>query len=227
MTENQQDSGSIPLRSTQGDENMKAPKKFNGIRLDKNNIKDYLSEKYNTNRMNVSLLYDSTIILSDFEPLVQDDYGLAGDCAITSIAAVAQYYFPHIVTKSCMYGIVEYYGRHFFYRGDKWGTPIPFIGIILKKSLLSFTKEKINVTSLPCKNLFAIKKQLQKSKPVILSILNDGRNCYKNHTVTIVGYEQFKVGKKSADFLIVYDNWDREYHYVDYAALNLVSPIVY
>lgn len=202
---------------------MKVSNNYNGIRLDKNNIKHYLALKYGKDEKTVKR--KSIAVISSFNPLIQDDYGLAGDCAITSMTACVNY-----LTKSydvnIIYEIVEDIGKKFLYRGDKWGTPMIFNANIYKQALKKF-KVKKSVLFTPFKCLKTIKKQINKDIPVILSILNDGRDCYKNHTITIVGYEQFNVDGKIAEMLIVYDNWDKEYHYVDYELLNKISPLVY
>ena len=56
-------------------------------------------------------------------------------------------------------------------------------------------------------NLNSIKTILNNQKPIILTMHNDGRNYYKVHSVTIIGYDIYSINnKKTIPFLLVYDN---------------------
>ena len=58
---------------------------------------------------------------------------------------------------------------------------------------------------------------------MVLSLWNDGRNYYKNHSVIIVGFNEFKTKK----ILTVYDNWHETLSYIDYDKLSIISCINY
>lgn len=60
---------------------------------------------------------------------------------------------------------------------------------------------------------------------MILSVLNDGRNYYKNHSVTIIGYNIVKTQNRKLNMILIYDNWSTEISYVDYNKLNIISSI--
>ena len=68
-----------------------------------------------------------------------------------------------------------------------------------------------------------IKNNIQNNIPMILSLWNDGRNYYKNHSVIIVGFNEFKTKK----ILTVYDNWHETLSYIDYDKLSIISCINY
>lgn len=56
---------------------------------------------------------------------------------------------------------------------------------------------------------------------VILNLLDDGRNYYHDHSVTVVGYAEYAKHK----FLLVYDNWSSGVSYIDFAKLSFISSI--
>lgn len=198
--------------------------KYDGQRLDRNTIKHYLSIKYNVLEKDVKS--NDCKFLSTFESLNQDDYGEAGDCAITAMTACIRYLTKCQYTITEVYNTVEKIGKKFLYRGS-WGTPLPLTGIIYQTAIKKFLKKK-KIKSKFIKNIKTIKEQINNNNPVVLSIINgDGRNCYMNHTITIVGYEQFIVNGQKVETLLVYDNWDHVIHYVDYALLNKVVGMFY
>ena len=103
-----------------------------------------------------------------------------------------------------------------------------FIKPIFNNSLKYF---KINKnTSFKCIknigfNFNFIKEQINDGNPMILSLLNDGRNFYKNHSVTIIGYNIIKTSKQTLNMILVYDNWSKAISYIDYNKLNIISSI--
>ena len=61
--------------------------------------------------------------------------------------------------------------------------------------------------------------------PVVISINNDGRNYYRNHSMTIMGYTNYRITQKTGkivnrSFLNVYDNWRFIFGYIDYKVLS-------
>lgn len=128
--------------------------------------------------------------------------------------------------------MVREYAKDYFYT-DKLGTIPVFARTIFNKSLKALDIN-YKVKSYYLKNigfnLNTIKKSLNKNIPVVFSVTNDGRNYYKAHSITIVGYETFKLEKegivpKEVTMLIVYDNWSKIYSYVDYDKVSILSSI--
>lgn len=76
-------------------------------------------------------------------------------------------------------------------------------------------------------NFNTIKKQLDQGNPVIISMMNDGRNVYKNHSIVVIGYNVYKIDNRDIRILAVYDNWSREVRYIDYERLSIISSINY
>jgi hypothetical protein len=68
--------------------------------------------------------------------------------------------------------------------------------------------------------------------PVIISVNNDGRNYYRNHSMTIIGYTIYRITLVDGQtinrrFLKVYDNWRSTFGYIDYEVLSSISSINY
>ena len=62
----------------------------------------------------------------------------------------------------------------------------------------------------------------------MLSMFKDGRQWYEDHSVTIIGYAEYKLdGKKTVRMLKVYDNWYPEVMYVNYELMHMFSSIHY
>jgi uridylate kinase len=72
-----------------------------------------------------------------------------------------------------------------------------------------------------------IKKCIDNNIPVVLSITNDGRGYYKNHSVTVVGYRIYKADNKEIKMLILYDNWAFSESLLDYNKLSVLSAIYF
>ena len=61
-----------------------------------------------------------------------------------------------------------------------------------------------------------------------MSLTNDGRNYYKDHTITIVGYMVFEDENKQQRVIFkVYDNWYNGYALLDYNILRADCMICY
>lgn len=179
-------------------------------RLDDKNLISYVQALYGPTDKKISQ------IITNYTPLLQDNYGKANDCTLTCITSILSKGSPQNTYKK-----VEEVALKYGYNGDDMGTN-PFV---IKKILDEITKTKskrgygkgIGYTWKKIKNLIG------KNKPIILSLNNDGRNYYKNHSVTIVGWMEFNKTR----FLIVADNWYTTYAYIDYEKLSLISSINY
>ena len=150
--------------------------------------------------------------------MLQADYGEDYDCSITCITAMLSNGNPDETYKK-----VEEIAKKYFYNGKTIGTIPFFIKAILDEAANVNSKrgygKNIGFTWSKIKSLIAM------DKPIILSMLNDGRNYYRNHSVTIVGYNEYNNGK--VRLLAVYDNWRKTISYIDYSKLCTISSINY
>ena len=72
-----------------------------------------------------------------------------------------------------------------------------------------------------------VQELLDKDRLVILSLHSDGRNYYRDHTITVFGYNLYEINGKEKIFFAVYDNWYRSVSYIDYDELSIISSINY
>ena len=140
--------------------------------------------------------------LKNFRCLVQDHYGEDNDCTLTSLTAVIDFYLAHTKSVSEVYATVEKIARKYGYTGEK-GTDPWFIRTIYNKILNKFIHKNAKSNVRYLKNVgFTyefICRLIDQSKPVIMSVWKAGK--YKNHTITVIGYNTTKRA------LIVADNW--------------------
>lgn len=206
---------------------MVTPKNYNKKRLTAQNIEEYLLEKWKAKK--VSQLSSKKI--DNITPLLQKDYGGELDCTLTSITTCIHYYTKEQHDVNIIYNYVEKVAKKYFYRGHLGTNPI-FIKQIYDEVLKHFTntKRKVSVGKLgKCLsfNFNTIKQAIDKNIPVIISIVDDGRNYYKSHSITIIGYATYKVDKQQVKVVMVYDNWSKVISYVDYDALSIMCCINY
>lgn len=203
---------------------------LDGFRLTYGKHAPYVTKRYG------KVMTDGTYTLlpniNQFEALLQNDYGEASDCSITSMTATIRYYLKNTLTPLQIYNQVERYARYFGYNGKKRGTN----PLTIKKIFNSAAAKcglKINSVAKYGKgigyNFKHIKNRIDNGHPVILSFYNDGRNYQSNHTVTIIGYQIFclKETNKHIYLLYTYDNWYKNYNIIDYQRLSQISSINY
>lgn len=184
-----------------------------GKRLDVRTLEAYLKENYGE----VALTAERDV--KDFTPLLQNDYGEVNDCTLVCITAI----LSQGKNVQATYDKVEEIATHYFYDGEDFGTMPIFI-----KSIMDKSSGKNSVSKMGKGLGFTwndIKTQINKDNPVILSVVNDGRGYYKNHSITIIGYEEYNDGK--IRLLRVFDNWYTTVAYVDFNKLPTVSTINY
>lgn len=147
--------------------------------------------------------------------LLQDDYGERLDCTLTSMACIfGEEYYAEIERIAKRYG----------YNGEKRGTN----PLVVQRIMQVFMKAH-KLKGRPCSaygkgigwNYATIERLIGGGTPVILNLWTDGRGYYKDHSVTIVGYEEYEHGR----FLLVYDNWYKGTSMIDYEKLSVVSSI--
>ena len=156
-------------------------------------------------------------VIGGIKPLLQKNYGGEMDCTLTSITTILNNGNPEEVYKT-----VEKVAKKCFYN-EKRGTSPLFVKSMLDK--LTKKKSKRGYLKNVGYTWSEIKKVVDSNRPIILSMNNDGRNYYKNHSVTIIGYVEYNNG--SVKMLAVYDNWYSSISYVDYNKLFTVSSINY
>ena len=194
--------------------------------ITKDNLSKYFEEKYGKA---VGYTIQKYRTIEGVMPLLQADYGLEGDCTITSMTCLLEFLYHKPIQQ--IYDIVETNAKKFGYNG-KFGTIPTFINSILKltESKLGVnknTKWKSGYGKNIGYNFNTIVKLVDQKKPMILSIWNDGRSYYKNHSVTVVGYAQYVVNGRQQRFVIIQDNWHKEKAYVDYETLCVISSLNY
>lgn len=203
--------------------------KYNKKRINESNIKEYLLEKF-SGAKEISSIKRNVIELDAF---LQSNFGERndGDCTLTSLMTMIYYHSKKTIDYNLIYTTVRSFAtKHFF--NSKTGTIPFFIKSIFDKSLKALNIRTLNTKAAMVKgigfNLNTIKKAIDYKKPVAFSIFNDGRNYYCNHTITIVGYEIFKIdNKKQYTMLLAYDNWSKKLSYVDYNLVSSISSINY
>lgn len=153
--------------------------------------------------------------LLNMKALLQDDYGERLDCTLTCMACI---------WGEENYAEIESIAKRYGYNGEKRGTN----PLVVQRIMQVFMKAH-KLPGRPCSaygkcigwNYATIKRLIDGGTPVILNLWTDGRNYYKDHSVTIVGYETYENGQ----FLLVYDNWSRGVSMIDYKKLSVVSSI--
>ena len=108
---------------------------------------------------------------------------------------------------------------------------------MFNKAIIKETFKKFNINhSITSKyvknigfNLETIKNLIDANIPIILSLTSDGRDYYKVHSITIIGYVTYKNVETNQEktLLQVYDNWFTGPGLIDYEALNSVCEICY
>lgn len=145
------------------------------------------------------------------KPLLQKDYGGDLDCTITSLA----YIFG-----ANRYCEIENIAVKYGYNADKRGTnPLTVKSIMRRLGAKNPQSRYIKGVGW---TFNTIKGIVDKGVPIVLNLWEDGRGYYKNHSVTVVGYETYDSGEK---FLIVYDNWNDVPCLIDYNKLSAISSL--
>lgn len=156
--------------------------------------------------------------------LLQNDYGEACDCTLTSITAIIKFLRPQYDVQE-IYNWVEKIAKAYGYRGN-YGTHNLVIRTVYKKSLQGFGINEYKPFSYYLKGLCydynLIKHEIDNNRPVLLNLWKDGRDFYKNHSVLIVGYYYFNDSKR---YLMIQDNWYRTVSYIDYDLLSTISSV--
>lgn len=147
--------------------------------------------------------------------LLQEDYGKTLDCTLTSLACIwGEKYYSEIEAIADRYG----------YDGEKRGTS----PLVIRRIMASF----LRAHRLPGKarglygkgvgwNWLTAKRLAENGIPAVLNLWDDGRGYYHDHSVVLVGVEEYQRAK----FLLVMDNWHRSLSLIDYSKLCVVSSL--
>lgn len=189
------------------------------------NVEQYIAEKFGKN---CTARLQSKEVIQGLNPLLQNDYGLAGDCTVTSMTFLLVSLYHKPVQE--VYDIVEAIDKKYGYNGERGTIPL-LINSILRQAEQKLNKKPSKWRSGYIKNVGfnfnTIMKCVKQNKPMILSMTNDGRGYYSNHSVSVVGYAQYVVDNHIQRFLIVYDNWTKEESYIDYDIMWSVCSLNY
>lgn len=178
---------------------------FDKKRLFKSNLNSYLNKEYG-NGGKLELEKE----LSKVESFLQINYGDPddGDCTLVSILTCIKYYLQQEDKKE-IYNKIRNIAIKYLFSNHR-GTLMLFNKTIFKKALceygLNFSLKAKYIKNFGF-NFYNIKTAIDCGKPVLLTMANDGRNYYTWHTVTIVGYSEYKISSnKTVILLKVYDN---------------------
>lgn len=193
------------------------------MRISQQNVQKYLKDAYS----NTPILQQQRKI-DNFTFLLQKDYGEACDCTLTSMTAIVYFLSKNKSSVEAIYSEVEKLAKKRGYKGSR-GTPLLTIQKVFTDSLKKYGLSKSSVKY--GKDLGftfnTIKEQIDKGNPIILSMSNDGRHYYGEHSVTILGYEVYKVGARTVRMLAIADNWNKGFSYVNYEKLSKISTLHY
>ena len=200
-------------------------------RLDNLNIRNYILSK--------NLGYDKIELqkfnLINIRSFLQKDFGEVSDCTLVSILTCLYYWLNKTRTSEEIYCEVEKNARKYLYNGKDYGTIPFFIKNIYQECAtnfqLDFKTQSHYIKGLGFTKDF-LKAILDYKTPIVMSFLNDGRDFYLSHSVTIVGYKDFlvkgdKLPNKIETVFCVYDNWNSTLSYIDFDVLSSISCICY
>ena len=149
------------------------------------------------------------------QPLLQRNYGEELDCTITSMACIFGEKY---------YGQIEAIARRYGYDGEKRGTN----PLTVRRIMADFLRAQ-HMTGTARSGYGKgigwrwanVKRLIARQTPVILNLWCDGRGYYHDHTVTVIGVEEYRKDR----FLLVLDNWNESISLIDYKKLSIISSI--
>lgn len=147
--------------------------------------------------------------------LLQKNYGKAQDCTLTCLACIYGEQW---------YGTIERIASKYGYNGDKKGTnPLTVKAITreLLKTLHEPGKPKSAYGKIVGWNWLTARRLVERGIPAVLNLWDDGRGYYHDHSVVLVGVEEYQRAK----FLLVLDNWNEAISLIDYGKLCAVSSL--
>lgn len=201
-----------------------AKNNYYGKRLTDNNIHQYLKEVYGSGQV----IRRRKIL--NIPELFQSDYGAINDCTLTSMTSCLSYLLK-INDYNKIYNVIQSIANNNNYYNEKNGTNPLKIKKIYDTAYFRLSGEKRNSKSGYFKNVCVtedvIRNIFNNNLPIILNFVNDGRNYYHNHSVTVIGYIDYKYNNGNVMALMVYDNWFKNVAYIDFKKLSLICSINY
>lgn len=193
-----------------------------GLPLNNDNLTKYLKQKYGD--FSGEPIAEGAI--KNIKSLLQANFGGEndGDCTLTTIVCLLYFYLP-MIAPEILYNTVLKFGLLMGYTPGTGTHPIVMRTLMNTCARILGTKQRARVRYIKglMFNWKTIKKLVDNNTPFMLSISNDNRSFYKDHSITIIGYMEYKIGNKIVKMLKVYDNWSLEERYVDY---NIISPFL-
>lgn len=199
---------------------------YKGKCLYNEDLLPYLVEKYGTD--NITLLKEREI--AKYPKLLQNDYGDANDCTITSITSVIYYLTNNKYSVNKVYDDVVAVATKYFYNGKKSGTNPVFVRKIMANLAKKYGIKKTSSVKYLTRIMYGFNTVIElinKNTPMVLNLFKDGRNYYYNHSITITGYKVFSVRGKYQYFMQVQDNWHKKAAFIDFNLLGIISSINY
>lgn len=191
------------------------------MRLNNSNIETYVKKTYNINEPKITAEKKLHVIA-----LLQKNYGMKGDCSLVSMTACTRYYNINYPVND-IYNYIENIAKKCGYNGNTYGTlPTTIWKIyqaVLKKVGIDHTVATNYIKGLAF-NFSTIKKVIDRSEPIILSIKSANEGYYQDHSVVACGY---RVYNNKAKFVIIQDNWSKSVSYIDYNTISRFSSLVY
>ena len=198
---------------------------FKGERITPNNIIEYLKVKFNVFTCQVDMISEKHLPV---RLLNQNDYGLPNDCTLSSFTTIINYWLDNSLSLAEIYQKVEKcaYDHHYSKKSGMYS--------IFMKGLLDDLMKEFGINRTTefgyFKCLFAKAKRIMNAIdnniPVALSLSTDHRGYYSNHTITIMGYQVYKIKGKEHVFFAVSDNWNTDtFCYLDYDMLSVICSI--
>ena len=199
---------------------------FVNKRLTATNIREYLQKVYGMGN-EIKEVNRKQLSVPIF---LQRNYGKDGDCTLTSILTLTKYYNKSLDTQT-VYDYIEKIANKYLYNGDAYGTIPVFNKTITKQTFNHFgISKKISTRYFKDLgyNLQSIMDLLDNDTPVMISMFKDGRSYYDSHTITIIGYVQYRDEyDQTITMLMVHDNWFSSYSFLDYNPICAISEICY
>lgn len=200
--------------------------KYNSYPINDNSLSRYIENEY----PGFEITGENTVIIKNYKRFCQRDFKDKQNCSITSMSSLIHYYADSKSDIKDIYSTVRKIAFFFLYTPHLFGTLSFTIGPILSLSL-----KKLGVPHKTGYGLFKgigfsrqkIKNKINAGCPIILSLFRDGRNYYKNHTVTVLGYKTVYNKNEELLFLALNDNWSDEIRYLDFKKLWFISAINY
>lgn len=206
--------------------------------LTDNNLKNYLISN-NLDYTNLNILERKTLLIKPL--LIEDFSSLKGDDAFISLITCANYFTPHEITEKDLYDLSKQIYARIYEKPSPSGKIVPsFIESIYDEILKYYNIPHFSPRTKYINNIGfnfkKIKTIIDQGTPIILTMLSDGRNYYKNHSVVVFGYTVFEMKPvysslldkdKKINILMVYDGWSKSVRYIDLKLINPISCIVY